>query len=285
MIYSVENEYLKIGVKDYGCELTSVLDKSTGYEFLWQGDPAVWSGQSPILFPIVGRLIDDRYTLDGKEYTLVKHGFARKMNWTFIGRTANALSFRLSDTEETRLCYPYAFTFDVKFSLEEKSLSVHHTVKNDNDHVMYFSFGAHPGFNCEIGDQLVFDQKETLAAEKIDLVHSLLLPGSVPLLNNESTIEITRDIFREDALILHGFRSKQIRLLAHGGKQTVRFDLNGAPYLGIWAKPAAPYVCIEPWFGVNDSQVKKADFSEKNGIVALNAKTEFNYRWTAEFSA
>ena len=81
MVYYIENDYLRVGVKEYGCELTSVKSKMNGYEYLWQGDESVWYGQSPILFPIVGRLIDDKYSLNGKEYTLAKHGFARKTEW------------------------------------------------------------------------------------------------------------------------------------------------------------------------------------------------------------
>ena len=66
--------------------------------------------------------------------------------------------------------------------------------------------------------------------------------------------------------------------------RTVKFTLGGAPWLGIWAKPGAPYVCIEPWCGVNDSQIKKADFSEKDGINSIGKGESWNFTWTAEFS-
>ena len=284
MVHWIENEYLKVGVKEYGCELTSVWSKRAAYEYLWQGDEAVWYGQSPILFPIVGRLIDDKYRLNGKEYEMPKHGFARKLDWKLLKKETDAMSFMLSESDATLPLYPYRFDLIVTFSLKDNTLRVTHTVANKNTETMYFSLGAHPGFNCAIGDKLVFDEPETLRTEKIDLVRSLRLPETLPCLDNEREITITKDIFNEDALILHGIRSKHITLKSDKHDRTVRFDMGGSPYLGIWAKPGAPYVCIEPWWGVNDSTERKDDFSQKDGINALPAGEEFIFTWTAEFS-
>ena len=284
MVHYIENEFLKVGVKEYGCELTSIYSRQASFEYLWQGDPSVWYGQSPILFPIVGRLIDDKYRLNGKEYEMPKHGFARKMDWKLLDREENMMSFILSEDENTLARYPYRFDLIVTFILNEKSLQVTHTVVNKNEDVMYFSLGAHPAFNCAVGDKLVFDEPETLTSEKIDLVRSLRLPETFPCLTNETTITITKDIFNEDALILHGIKSKHITLRSDNHDRTVRFDMGGSPYLGIWAKPGAPYVCIEPWFGVNDSTELKNDFSEKEGINALPPSEIFNCSWEAVFS-
>lgn len=285
MIHYIENDFLKIGVKEFGCELTSVYGKKEQKEYLWQGNPDIWAGQSPILFPIVGRLIDDKYYLDGKEYTMPKHGFARKMKWELLSSDEKSMTFILSETPETLSIFPYSFDVKVTFSLNENKLSVSHDVVNKNDKVMYFSLGAHPAFNSEIGDILTFEKNETLSTEKIDLVNSLRLPETCPVLNNERDIVITGDIFNEDALILHGIESDTITL--HGAEKTgkIVFSLGKAPYLGIWAKPGAPYVCIEPWCGVNDSTEKKADFSQKDAINALKANSTFNYTWSAEFTA
>ena len=284
MTHYIENDSLRVGVKEHGCELTSVYSKKADYEYLWQGDETIWYGQSPILFPIVGRLIDDKYRLNGKEYEMPKHGFARKMDWHLLDKEANMMSFILSEDETTLARYPYRFDLIVTFILEDKSLQVTHTVVNKNEDVMYFSLGAHPAFNCAIGDKLVFDKPETLTSEKIDLIRSLRLPETFPCLTDDTTITITKDIFNEDALILHGIRSKHITLKSDSHDRTVRFDMGGSPYLGIWAKPGAPYVCIEPWFGVNDSTEIKNDFSEKDGINALPPAEIFNCSWKADFS-
>ena len=283
MVHYIENDYLKIGVKEYGCELTSVILKENGTEYLWQGDEAYWSGQSPILFPIVGRLIDDCYYLDGKKYTMPKHGFARKMPWKFEGAEGDSMAFTLTETEETLALYPYNFTVKVTFTLEGNSLKVTHEIKNENSGVMYASLGAHPAFNCEIGDRLVFSENETLDTVRIDLVNSLRLPEMIPVLKDEKVITITEDIFNEDALIFNGVKSDTLTLESDNHSRKVIFHLNNSPWLGIWAKPGAPYVCIEPWCGVNDSTEKKEDFSQKDGINAIAAGESFVYSWKAEF--
>ena len=284
MIHYIENENLIVGVKEFGCEINSIKSKKTGYEFMWQGNPDIWGGQAPILFPIVGRLIDDKYTLDGTEYEMPKHGFVRKMPWTFIGAEGNSMSFRLSATAETKAMYPYEFDLTVTYTLEGNSLVVSHDIANKNDSVMYFSIGAHPAFNCAIGDVLTFDESETVYTEKIDLVKSLRLPEKFPVLKNEKDIVITNDIFKEDALILSDIKSENITLNISEGNRKIIFNLGGAPYLGIWAKPGAPYVCIEPWYGVNDSQEKKDDISLKDAINAIKSGDTFNFTWKAEFA-
>ena len=284
MVHYIENDYLKVGVKEFGCELTSIKSKATDFEYLWQGDEKIWSGQSPILFPIVGRLIEDKYYLNGVAYEMPKHGFARKLQWNFLESDDTSMKFVLSDSEETFKLYPYHFDLVVTYTLDGKVLKVSHDIINKNDGSMLFSLGAHPAFNCKIGDKLVFSEKETLETVKIDLVNSLRLPDTVTVLNDETDVIITEDVFNEDALIFNGVKSDYVTLKSDDHDRTVKFTLGGAPWLGIWAKPGAPYVCIEPWCGVNDSQIKKDDFSQKDGINAIDKGETWNFTWTAEFS-
>ena len=284
MFYKAENDFFTLAVKEMGAELNSLKSKKTGIEYIWFGDESIWYGQAPILFPIVGRLIEDKYTLNGVEYTMPKHGFARKTDFTLLSKDEDSMTFILSESAATKAIYPYDFDLIVTYTLEENRLRVSHDVVNKNEDVMYFSLGAHPAFNCAIGDILRFDEKETLATEKIDLVHSLRLPDRIPVLSNETDIVITKDIFNEDALILSGIKSENITLCSNTHDRTVTFNLGGAPYLGIWAKPGAPYVCIEPWCGVNDDTNKKADFSEKCAIQKVDADDVFNFTWEAAFS-
>lgn len=284
MIHYIENEYLTLGVKSFGCEMTSLKSKETGYEFLWQGNAEIWSGQAPILFPIIGRLIDDRYTFSGKQYTMEKHGFARRNEWEFLGKDENSMSFRLSSSDKTLAMYPFTFNLTVTFTLEGKTLKVKHEVENLSKETMYFSIGAHPAFNCNIGDKITFSENEKLQTEKIDLVKSLRLPGKFDFPQEDGTITITKDIFCEDALILSRFNSRFVTLHSDNNTRKIKFNLGGAPYLGIWAKPGASYVCIEPWFGVNDSTEKKDDFSKKDAINALEKDKSFIFQWSAEFT-
>lgn len=283
MIHFIENDYLKIGVKDDGAELTSVISKETGIEYLWQGNPEVWYGQSPVLFPIIGRVLDDKYYLDGKEYTMPKHGLFRKRKAQFVEQSDNTLVFKESADDETLKIYPFCFEVYVVFELIEKSLKVTHKIINNGDDTMYFSIGGHPGFNCKIGDYLLFEKNETLETVEID-TECLRTGKTIPILNENNKIVITKDIFNNDALIFNGMKSKTITLASDDHNRRVIFDYSDCSYLGIWAKPGAPYVCIEPWWGVNDSHERKDDISKKDAIISLAANDTYECYWKAEIS-
>lgn len=282
MLYTIQNKYLKICVVQFGAVLTSIQSKISGHEFLWQGDPSVWNGQSPILFPIIGKLLDDKCRIDGKEYEIIRHGLARHRNFTCISERENELVFLQKNDDETKKAYPYNYELYITFTIDKNSLTVTHTVKNPNAKTMYFSLGAHPAFNCARGDKLVFEKRETLVSERID--HDSVITGETDLiLENSDTLLLTEHLFDKDALIFEGVQSDFVTLHCEQAKTEMRFTFGGVPFLAIWAKPAAPFVCIEPWYGVNDSYEKKADFSEKRGIVSLPAGETFAFSWTAEF--
>ncbi len=280
MIYNVENNDFCLAVKEMGAELNSFKSKKTGFEFIWGGNTDIWYGQSPILFPIIGRLLDDKYRLDGKEYTMPKHGIVRKKPFKLIEKTENSLKFIQSDDAESFEAYPYHFDLIVEFKITENGLSVTHTVVNKNDCVMYYSFGAHPAFNCEIGDYLEFSENETLLTERIDH-ESILIEEKFPVDLDGKKLVITENLFDDDALILSGYNSKAISLKSNNHNRVVKFNFD-SPLLGIWAKPGAPYVCIEPWWGVNDNYDKKDDLSQKRGIMALEPKEESSFNWNIE---
>ena len=281
MLYYIENEFLKAGIKTHGAELTTLKSKATDIEYLWQGDPSVWKGQSPVLFPIIGRVLDDKYYLDGKEYSLPKHGFFRNRDAEFVSQTDTSVTFVQKNDAETIKMFPYAFEVFVTFELIGKSIKVTHTVKNLNDNAMYFSIGAHPAFNCKIGDCLLFEKNENLDTVSIDS-ECLRTDERIPVLRENNRIVITKDIFNQDALIFTGMQSKYITLASESHGRQVKFDYSNCPYLGIWAKPGAPYVCLEPWWGVNDSHEKKADFSQKDAIQSVPAGENFSCYWQAE---
>lgn len=282
-IFTIENDKLSASVKEYGAELHSVVSNDSGFDFLWNGDTSVWYGQSPILFPIIGRLLDDKYYYDGKEYTMPKHGLFRKRDAQVVSCEKGKLVMMQTADAKTMESYPFTFVVYVTFELIDKAIKVTHKVVNTNEKTMYFSLGAHPGFKCKIGDYLEFDENETLSTEMIDS-DSIRVNEKIPVLNNEKRITITEHIFDNDALIFSGIKSKHITLYSTESARKVKFDFGGSPYLGIWAKPGAPYVCLEPWFGVNDSRDKKDCICKKEGIIALEAGKSFECSWTAEFS-
>lgn len=277
MVYSAENSKFTLAVKEMGAELNSLKSKETGIEYIWNGNTDIWYGQSPILFPIIGRLLDDKYTLNGKEYSMDKHGIVRKRPFTLVEKTEDSLTFVQTDDDESIRKYPYKFELKVKFQLTEKGLKVTHTVKNNNDSVMYYSFGAHPAFNCQIGDYLEFNKDTSLETERIDH-ESILIDEKFPVEMDGNKVVLTKDLFVDDALILSSFDSDSISIKSNSHDRIIKFDFD-SPFLGIWAKPNAPYVCLEPWWGVNDSYNKVSDFSEKRGIMALEPNSSKEFTW------
>ena len=280
MLYHIENERLFCAVDDFGAQLRSIKDRQSGTEYLWQGDPAVWYGQAPVLFPIVGRLKDDRYRWQGKEYSLPKHGFARKSLFRLLEHGGSSVSFVLESDDATHACYPFEFALTLTYRLEGRALAAEAQVQNKGNGEMYFSIGAHPGFHCSMGDVLRFDGPETLASLWID-DEAMLAGGSYPVLENATDITIHEHLFDKDALILKGVKSKHVTLVRNG-KPSVEFDIGGAPVLGIWAKPGAAYVCVEPWFGLNDSSEFTPDISQKPLIRRLAPGEAFTQAWRAE---
>ena len=282
MLYTIENDYLRAQIKDDGAELHSLYGKQQQYEYLWQGDPAVWYGQAPVLFPIIGRLLNDQYRYGGKTYVMQKHGFARKRTFSVVSCAHNEALFLLKSDDATREMYPFEFELYVRFELLGNSLRATHTVVNRDDKEIFFSLGGHPGFNCAIGARLEFDEPETLNTRSVDVNDALLLPERKPVLQNEKSITITEHIFDQDALILSGMRSRAVTLVSDAHPRRVRFTFGDVPNLGIWAKPGAPYVCIEPWCGLNDDHTPRNDISEKEAIIRLPAGDMFDLVYTAE---
>lgn len=272
MIHTIENEHFRVSAREVGAELCSFLRKDENYEYLRQQD-AVWEGQSPLLFPIVGRLREDIYRLNGKEYTLEKHGFALKLPFALEAHSKDEMTFLLTDSEETRKSYPFPFELRVRYHFTEGGFMMEHRVKNTGKETMYFSIGAHPGFFCDMGDRIVMDETETAAAFQLD-ENALRAEKTLPVFDNSREITITPTLFDNDALIFDGLKSKGASLIRRNGKN-VHVDFGGAPCLGIWAKPGADYVCIEPWYGIDDRYHAGQDFTRKERICALSAGCEF----------
>ncbi len=283
MFYTIENEYLTAQIDDMGAQLHSLVTKDDGFEYLWQGNPDVWYGQAPVLFPVIGQLFEDKFRYDGKDYPLAKHGFARKMLFEAADVEGARAVFILRSNEETLQMFPFNFEFAVCFELVGRAIKVTHTVTNLDDKTMYFSCGAHPGFNCAIGDYLEFEESEEGAqVEKIDKENIIIGTKFDVELEEGRRLRLTPDLFAEDALIFSDLNSNVVTLKSDNSERSVRFDFGDAPFLGIWAKPNAPYVCIEPWYGVNDDRIRYEDVSQKRGIQSLEPEETFDLVWIAE---
>ena len=272
MICMIQNKTFRVAAKTVGAELTSFVDRRSGEELLWQG-LSFWDGQSPLLFPVVGRLREDIYCLGDKTYTIAKHGFARMADFALESATDTEMTFLLTESEETLKCFPFPFELRVKYSFTEGGFVMEHRVKNTGNEKMYFSIGAHPGFQIEMGDHVVMDENETAAAFRLDK-NGLRAKEQLPVFDNSREVVITPDIFAEDALIFDGLKSEGCTVERANGRK-IHVDFGGAPCLGMWAKPGAPYVCIEPWYGIDDMCDAGHDFTQKDRICSLEAGEEF----------
>lgn len=274
MIYSIENARYRLSAQDVGAELANFTDISgnTEYEYIWQRCN-IWDGQSPLLFPVVGQLKDNKYELDGRTYSLEKHGFARKLRFALESKTDDSLTFYLRDDAETMAKYPFAFELRVIYRLMENGFVMEYRVKNTNEREMYFSLGAHPALQCNMDDKVVMDEIEIAGAYQLD-ENYLRAEKQLPVFNASKELVITPTLFENDALIFDGLKSKGCTVQKADGR-SVHVDFGGAPCLGIWAKPAAKYVCIEPWYGIDDSWNAGGDIAKKYRIVSLGAGQEF----------
>lgn len=289
-MHQIQNENIKISIKDIGAELTSIISKKNKKEYLWRGDAQFWGGQAPILFPFVGRLKDDVFIANGKKYSQKQHGFFRKSNAVkLIEKSATKLTFSIQHSQETLEVYPYQFEFKTSYELVNNKVIIHHSVTNLGDNTMYFSLGEHPAFNCSLNDINKSYEDCTLSFEKTETDttwnlsnEGLLDNTTTEVLNDTNTLHLNAKSFEKDALVFKKLKSNQITLSNKQDGDLVTISFEDFPYLGIWSKPNAPFVCIEPWLGVADSINSSQKIEEKEAIINLAPNKDFNASYSIE---
>lgn len=279
MLYTIKSAGTSASVSSVGAELQS-LRGDDGHEVMWQGDPEVWSGRAPILFPIVGALKNNQYSHKGNNYTLSRHGFARKAEFTCVEQAADHVALQLLANADTRQMYPWQFELTIRFSLQQNRLLVSYTVANRDTEPMFFTIGSHPAFALQRApDEYAIQFSHTETLKRFPLTSDgLLLPG-VDYLQQSDSIALSETIFDDDALIFKDIQSKTISLY-QGDKPLISVDTGGAPHLGIWAKPAARYVCIEPWFGYSDDADGGGAIEDKPQMTSLAEGELFTCDWS-----
>ena len=286
-MYELQNEFLSIKVNPIGAELSSLKSLETGIEHLWQGNPEFWASQSPNLFPVIGVLKNGEYIFDGKTYKMPKHGFIRyNEEIKFKEKTSNSLAFQLEYSEKTLEIYPFKFRFEISFILNKKSLEIKHQVFNLDEKPLYFSLGGHPAFNAPISKNEVYEDYYLEFDQKMDLrTHVLSEDGLVSnntegILDNEDKIRLHKELFAKDALIFKNIRSKKVALKSKNSGAILSVEYPDFKNLGIWAKPGAPYVCIEPWLGIADIEGTDQNLKTKEGIEILETNKTFEASYT-----
>lgn len=255
-------------ISELGAELKSL--KKSGKEYLWQGDSQVWSGSSPVLFPIVCALKNDKYILNGKEYTMPKHGFAKRKIFEVEKRTENSATFLLKNDCDTMRYYPFKFEFRVVFTIEDEKLIVEYNVKNLNDTEMFFSVGAHEAYATPEGIEdydIIFPKKEIF--ETVLLDGGLLQKNTMLIAKNIEYLPLYDKYFILDTLIFKNLKSKSAILKNRKTEKAVRVDFPNCDYFAVWHKPSAGYICLEPWSGLPDNSDSNYDITQKEGIIKL----------------
>ncbi len=270
-IIEIKNDKLSVGINTYGSELM-YINSSNGTEFLWNGNKEVWSYRAPVLFPICGGLKDDKYTFEGKEYSLKKHGFARKSEFRGKLMSDTKAEFVMEANEETLKMFPFSFRFTIIFELDGNKLKVSNIVENLSSCEMYFSVGAHEGYFCPEGIEeyeLHFDEKQTL--DSFVLNGNLLEDNSVRIIENSNILTLRYEYFKVDALVFKNIEFKGVTLSHKKSSKKVRVTFDNVNYFLLWTKPDANYICLEPWNGVQDIFGSSYDITKKEGIIKLDA--------------
>lgn len=287
-MHQIENSFLRIKARELGGELTSIFDLRNKTERLWQADASVWNWHAPVLFPVVGRCWNDEIKINEQTYKMEKHGFARRSNFRLLDLTESKMVFSLSSNQETLLSYPYRFEFLISYRLDTHRLIVSYEIINKDDKDLYFSFGGHPAFAAPVYPDeiyedyyLEFEQPET--AFRHCLNRDGFFDGNKELvMNHSNTIDLRKDIFRDDALIFKDLKSHKVALKSVKTPHYIKMEFNGFPYLGIWAKENAPYVCLEPWIGCADTENKPCHLPDKEGMTELAPGNHLTLSYTIE---
>ena len=285
-IRTMENERLLVAVSDHGAELCRIYDKKNRREVLWNADPAFWNRHAPILFPFVGKVRGGCYRHEGRTYEMkTQHGFARDMDFSCVSAGPDAVVHCLCPDEHTQSIYPFAFELRTECRLEGNVLKLCWTVCNRGDQKMYFSLGGHPAFQVPAlaGTRrsdyfLTFDGQDELTYIQIDDQESLAFPDKkYRLALREGRCSIDDHMFDNDALIFEDGQVKQVGIALPDGTPYVTMRCEDFPFMGIWSKPDAPFVCLEPWVGRTDDAGFTGELKEKAGEYALEAKGEASF--------
>jgi galactose mutarotase-like enzyme len=285
--HQLDNGRISAVIKADGAELCS-LRGGGGDELLWQAGP-VWPRHAPVLFPIVGWLKDDRLLHDGVGHRMTQHGFARDRRFTFIEHGPLECRLSLEDDHETRALYPFAFRFDVVYTLEDNSLVVRYLLSNPGNDVLPASLGAHPAFRWPLADgiskdahELEFDAEETVPVRRLDNGLLKLETFSSPVEGRR--LRLNEGLFAEDALILDHPASTSVRYTAPGAP-VIEVSWAGFEQLGVWSKGSGDFLCIEPWYGFSSPVDFDGDFADKPGLLHIppGERRELSYRVTVSW--
>ncbi len=292
MSVNIENEWLNVEISNSGAEVRKVYHKKNDLDYMWSGDSTYWGRVSPVLFPIVGRLKEDQYQLNGKTYDMSQHGFLRDVEFDVYKQTTTNVTFVFVSAGRFTHIYPYEFKAYIHYVLEGNSLIVQWEIVNENEEEMYFSIGGHPAFKVPLlENETIEDYRVQLTPTPNKQVMEYELKDSLihekGLVNDAPIIPLSHSLFKNDVLVHSNIKS--VKLVSAKSNHSVELILEGFPFVGVWSKymddvgKMAPFVCIEPWYGIADTYDTAGDYKEKLGINKLGIGEVFKAEYKMKF--
>ncbi|MBO4432727.1 MAG: aldose 1-epimerase family protein [Clostridia bacterium] len=273
---TLKNDFLTVKIAERGAEIKSIV--YGGNEYVWCGDPEIWGSSCPLLFPICGGLKEDKYTIGGREYTLEKHGFARRKTFTVEQADDTYAVFLHCSDKSTKEFFPFDYELRVIFTLEDRTVKIDYSIKNCGNTPMFFNIGSHEGYSTPEGIEeydIVFPQNETLYSTVLD--GNLLSNEKRQIVKESNVLSLKEEYFSIDALVFTDIESRTLNLVNRKTAKTVKIDFPDDKYLLLWHKPGARFICVEPWNGIPDRIGSSYDITEKEGITELKENGEFNH--------
>lgn len=286
---TLENEHLQITLKKEGAELTRMYSKEHKIDYLWNGNPDFWKRHAPILFPIVGKLKDNKYRIENTTYNLPQHGFARDAVFEIINSETDTITFELRASEDSLQKYPYGFELQITYTLKANKLQINYKVINTDNKTIYFSIGAHPAFNCPLIKGTTFNDYY-IEFEHNEAINQLHLDTNTGLISPNKTekkvpkkLPLSYDVFKNDAVIFEGLQSESVSLKSTKHQHGITMKVKNWDYFAFWTKKDTPFICFEPWMGIADFTNTNQNFKEKIGIKKLPTNEEFEVNYTISF--
>lgn len=283
------NQGAQAVISPIGAEMISYSNHE-GKERIWEGNPNVWGGHGPVLFPVIGSLYEGKTKINGETFEIPKHGIARHALFTEVSKGKNYVELCYKATKETKKIYPFNFSLYVRHTIGLYGFTTVYRVVNHSEQIMPACLGGHPAFVCpmEKGEKfedyaLFFPEKETGTSLMVnqhglvngeEILHSIAIDGKLPL--NYSHFD------EKDTILLSGLRSRSVRLLNEHTGRGMLFEFPKFPVLAIWTKPQAHanYICLEPWLGLPDTDEGVGNMEDKAYIAKINPKHHIKLWYT-----
>ena len=283
MIFTIQNNDLICKIESVGAEIRSLIDKKTGKEYIWQIDESIWGSSSPVLFPAIGKIKSGHLKYRGQAYDMPKHGIIRhNCQLVFEQYSDSKCSFTLVSSAKTLKQYPFQFSFKVQYELIENRLVMTYMIQNRDDIEMYFNCGGHTAYSCQLDEETslldyIIEFPKTIELKAVTLGDSGLLSDKIrdiPSLDN--SLQLTENLFDDDALIFENLNVNWVRLRKKDSKKGVVVKFKDYPNLALWSKPGADYVCVEPWLGLPDRENESDNITKKSTFKKLQPNQKYS---------